>query len=236
MCHLTIAVAAAVLVAACDSKAPASPTSAPATSSSSSATEYVLIVRALDADTKAPISGLDVTILDGPRAGNSSSSPSDQLPLAVPSGRVTLRVTAAAHDPADTTVDVSGAALVEVPVKRSAAPAPPPAPAPSPSPSPSPSPAPSPSPGPAPSFVTISGVVRDASTGRGIPNARVEVIGGADDGHATTTDADGSYRLENLRDSARKLMATAPNYAGISFDVIGSGPVNFDLMPVPPKP
>jgi hypothetical protein len=215
-----MAVVAAVLVAACDSKTPASPTSAPVTSGSSSA-EYVLIVRALDADTKAPISGLDVTILDGPRAGNNSSSPSDQLPLAVPSGRVTLRVTAAAHDPTDTAVDVSGAALVEVPVKRSAAPAP--------------TPSPSPSPGPAPSFVTISGVVRDATTGKGIPNARVEVIGGADDGRAASTDSNGTYQLENLRNSARRMMASAPNYAGISFDVTGSGNVNFDLMPVPPR-
>jgi hypothetical protein len=97
--------------------------------------------------------------------------------------------------------------------------------------SPARSPSPPPSPSPAPSLVAVAGVVRDATTGRGIPNARVEVIGGADDGRATSTDATGAYRLDNLRDSARRLMASAPDYAGQSFDVTGTT-VNFDLMRV----
>jgi hypothetical protein len=173
--------------------------------------DYVVIVRALDADTKAAISGLDVRILDGPRAGNGSSSPSDQLPLSLPSGRVTLRVSAIGHEPGEVVLDVSGAALVEVPVLRSSSPGP--------------------SPTPSPSQVTVSGVVRAAATGRGIANARVEVIGGADDGRATSTDVNGAYRLDNLRDSARRMMASAPDYAGQSFDVAGTT-VNFDLMSV----
>ena len=218
VCHLTVALVAAVLVAACDSKTPASPTPAPVTSGAASSAEYVLIVRALDADTKGPISGLDVTILDGPRAGNSSSSPSDQLPLSVPAGRVTLRVTASSHDPAETSVDVSGAALVEVPLKRSA--------------TPSPIPSPSPSPAPAPALIAVSGVVRDSATGRGIPNAVVDVLDGADSGRGATTDANGAYRIENLRDSARRMRAGAEGYAGVSFDVTGGATVNFDLMPI----
>ena len=76
-------------------------------------------------------------------------------------------------------------------------------------------------------------MVRDAATGRGIVNARVDVIGGPDDGHVTSTDANGAYRLDNLRDSLRKLMATAPAYAGQSFDVAGTT-ANFDLMRVVP--
>src|SRR5689334_15953102 len=201
---------AAVVVAACDSKTPTAPSPSSPTSTSTAASDYVLIIRALDADTKAALSGLDVAILDGPRAGSSSSSPSDQLPLSLPAGHVTLRVSAAGHEPKQLAVDVIGAALLEVPVRRSPAPAPPP-----------------------PAVLTVTGVVRDAITGNGISNAQVEVTSGADAGRSTTTDARGSFHLDNIKDGTRGMRASAANYVTQIVGGTDARTIDFTLTPEP---
>ncbi|OLC50392.1 MAG: hypothetical protein AUH43_05150 [Acidobacteria bacterium 13_1_40CM_65_14] len=59
---------------------------------------------------------------------------------------------------------------------------------------------------------TLTGVISDDSTRRGIGGARIEVISGANLGKATTADASGRYVLDDLAAGSFRLRASAGGY------------------------
>jgi len=65
---------------------------------------------------------------------------------------------------------------------------------------------------PAPVTYTLSGVIGDESTRRGIDGARVEVVNGTNAGRATTTDNTGRYVLDDLASGSFRLRASATSY------------------------
>ena len=65
---------------------------------------------------------------------------------------------------------------------------------------------------PAPATYTLSGVISDENTRRGIDGARVEVVNGANAGRATTTDSAGRYALDDLASGSFRLRASAASY------------------------
>jgi carboxypeptidase family protein len=59
---------------------------------------------------------------------------------------------------------------------------------------------------------TLTGVISDDSTRRGIGGARIDVISGANLGRATTADASGRYVLDDLTAGSFRLRASAGGY------------------------
>ena len=75
---------------------------------------HLVIVRAVNAQTGDVLTGLTVTVQDGPAAGTTASSVSDQVPLALPPGAVTLRVSASGFHAGELSVTVTAPTIVEV--------------------------------------------------------------------------------------------------------------------------
>ncbi|HEV8398048.1 MAG TPA: carboxypeptidase-like regulatory domain-containing protein [Vicinamibacterales bacterium] len=67
--------------------------------------------------------------------------------------------------------------------------------------------------------MSLTGVVRDAATGRGVPNAEVECISSPNTGRGSRTDANGAYRIDGLTDGAMWIKASAAGYAPESFSI-----------------
>jgi hypothetical protein len=80
--------------------------------------EHLVIVRVLNAESGAPLTNLSVAVLDGPQAGTTATSPSDQVPLQLRAGAMTLRITAQGFHPVDRTVRVDAPVVVEVHADR----------------------------------------------------------------------------------------------------------------------
>jgi hypothetical protein len=79
-----------------------------------STVEHLVIVRVLNAESGRPLTNLTVTLVDGPLAGITSTSPSDQVPLQLPTGQMTLRIEARGFHPVDRAIRVNAPMIVEV--------------------------------------------------------------------------------------------------------------------------
>lgn len=86
---MRVAIIAAIGLLACGCGSDEGPTGP-----TRSTAEHLVIVRVLNAQSGAPLTNISVTVLDGPQAGTTVTSPSDQVPLQLRSGDVTLRITA----------------------------------------------------------------------------------------------------------------------------------------------
>ncbi len=219
------AVAANLLfVAACGSQ------STNALSISPTPTDYLVIVRLVSTDTHASVPGLHVTVNDGPRAGYSVSTTSDQAALQLPLGPVSLHVVATGHQPVDQAVTITGAAVVEVKSD--------PIPNPVPTAEPTPTPVPPESPSPAATF-TLSGRVTDARTGQAISGVEVESVRGVNVGRGAKTDSNGSYRIDSLVQGSMTVQATAEGLIPQTREVVLAGNQSLDftlLLAAPPPP
>jgi len=65
-------------------------------------------------------------VLDGPRSGHSVTTQTDQAPLQLPLGPVTVRIAATGYQPAEKTLNVRAPMVVEVPIDPIPTPPPPP--------------------------------------------------------------------------------------------------------------
>jgi hypothetical protein len=79
-----------------------------------STAEHLVIVRVLNAESGRPLTNLTVTVVDGPLAGITSTSSSDQVPLQSPTGQMTLRIETRGFHPIDRAIRVNAAMVVEV--------------------------------------------------------------------------------------------------------------------------
>jgi hypothetical protein len=79
--------------------------------------------------------------------------------------------------------------------------------------------------------ISLTGTVRDAATGRGIGNAEVESAQGVNVGRGTRTDANGTYRLDQLNAGSMQVRASVDGYESqtIAVTVAGSQELNFAL-------
>jgi hypothetical protein len=74
--------------------------------------------------------------------------------------------------------------------------------------------------------------VSDSSSGKGIANAEVESIDGANVGRGTRADGTGAYRLDGLATGSMQVRASADGYASqtIATSLTGAGTLNFTLV------
>lgn len=101
---LTLLIASAL--SACDSEeSPAGPT-----------TGVLVIVRAVDIESGTNLNGIQVTVVGGSQDGLAASSESDQVPLQLRTGDVTLRVTVTGYQPVTQRLRVAAAATITVPL------------------------------------------------------------------------------------------------------------------------
>jgi hypothetical protein len=80
--------------------------------------EYVVVFRVLDAQSGAAITNVSVTVLDGPKAGTTSTTISDQLSVQLPAGLITVSVSADGHQPVERQINVAASMVVEVQSQR----------------------------------------------------------------------------------------------------------------------
>jgi hypothetical protein len=78
------------------------------------AQEFLVIVRAADADSGANLSAIQVTVVGGTQDGLTANSQSDQVPIQLRAGDVTLRVAVSGYSPVDQHVTVAAAATITV--------------------------------------------------------------------------------------------------------------------------
>lgn len=80
---------------------------------------------------------------------------------------------------------------------------------------------------------SLSGAVRDASTGTGISDAEVEVVQGANFGSTVKSLSGGSYRFDQLRPGSMRVRARASNFVAQTVEVSlnENQVVNFALAP-----
>src|SRR5258706_14658963 len=76
--------------------------------------DYLVIVRPVSAQTGASIAGVQVTVVNGSRAGYAVSTPSDQAALQLPGGPVTLRVLATGQQPVDYELTITAPCVMTV--------------------------------------------------------------------------------------------------------------------------
>ena len=74
---------------------------------------HLVIVRAVNAQTGEVLTRLTVTVLDGPAAGRTASSSTDQVPLTLPVGTVTLRVSVSGFQVHELSAAVTDSTVVE---------------------------------------------------------------------------------------------------------------------------
>jgi hypothetical protein len=89
-----------------------------------------------------------------------------------------------------------------------------------------------------PESSTLSGVVSDSVTRRGLANATVQVLDGGNAGNSTTTDESGFYSLPALTHGAFTVRATRSGYEPVEASTTLSGDAHLDLAmrPLPPPP
>jgi hypothetical protein len=177
-----MAISTAIALLACGCGGDENPT-AP----SRSGVEHLVIVRVLNAQSGTPLTNISVTALDGPQAGTTVTSPSDQVPLQLRSGQVTLRITAHGFYPIDHVLRVTAPIVVEVRSDLIA--------------------------------YSVSGMVRDVSSGARISDAEIAIVQGTNSGDKIRTQNDGSYRFDPLRPGAMRIRASASNYVSQTVDL-----------------
>jgi len=169
------------------------PTTSPSTPSGQ---DFLVIIRAISTQTGRAISGLQVTVLDGSHAGKSVTTQSDQAPLQLLSGPMTLRVVATGHQPIEKTLTVAGAMVVEVSVD--------------------------PIPTPPPPTYRYFGTVRD---GLGAPMVGVLVKSGTGDCRfSAVTDASGRY--EDTSECSSPFVTVTPPAGFEGLDRYDSNPLS----------
>lgn len=94
-----------------------------------------------------------------------------------------------------------------------------------------------------PAAVTVSGLVTDSATSRGLAGASVQVMDGANAGRAVSTDGGGSYSLAGLSIGTFTIRASANGYDAVQQSVAVSKDTRVDLRmqpttnaPPPPPP
>jgi hypothetical protein len=84
---------------------------------------------------------------------------------------------------------------------------------------------------------SLTGVVRDATTSKGIANAEVEGIQGVNVGRGVKTDGDGAYRLDGLVAGSMQLRASEADYPAaqtVTVALTGNQAQDFQLAPLRP--
>jgi hypothetical protein len=89
-----------------------------------------------------------------------------------------------------------------------------------------------------PGRFTLSGVVADSATKRGVPIATVEVVGGSEAGRSTLTDEGGFYSLAALLEGTFTLRVTRTGYETTESATTLAADTRVDLVikPLPPPP
>lgn len=91
---------------------------------------------------------------------------------------------------------------------------------------------------PSPGIGLVAGVLSDATSGRAVVGARVEIVNGVNAGLFTVSDGNGYYAIPNIVNGQLTLRVTRDGYIATeaTANVLGNTQVDIRVTPVPPPP